>query len=107
MTMTEYFHLLTDENYIQDKIRQISRYDKDDLVFGKIVSEQEMKQLGKFRLKNYNQKKTYMLKVLNQDGLDTHDYQSKIYAAWLNNEMIASIRLCHSTFESSHYLPDA
>lgn len=103
---SKYAHLLVDENYILDKMRHISKYNKDDLVFGKIVSEHDREQLGLFRLKNYQQKKPYMLNELDQYGLDEYDAKSTIYAAWLNHEMIASIRLGRSPFESNCFLPD-
>ena len=104
--LNNFSHLLDDEKYIRNKICHISQYKKDDLIFGKITSKKERDELGVFRLNNYWKKKPYMLNELDQQGFDSYDDQGSIYAAWLNNEMIASIRLCYSPFESNHFLSD-
>lgn len=102
----KYSHLLINEGFILKNIHRISKYNGPHLSFGIVSSDEEWRQLGIFRLQNYNHTKSYMLNEINENGLDQLDDLGTIYAAWLNNEMIASIRLCRYPFESNVLLQD-
>ncbi|RDI48649.1 hypothetical protein [Aquicella lusitana] len=74
------------------------------LFFGKLTTNDEWNQLGRFRRANYASKKPYMVAELDEKGLDRFDNSSIIYAAWLRDEMVASIRLCAYPFESCQFI---
>ncbi len=93
------------ENFIQLFSKSIIQHPKsDDIQFGKISSDEEWRQLGQFRQKNYQAKKPYMMTELNEDGKDCFDAHGQVYAAWLHDEMVASVRLCPHPFETEKLL---
>jgi len=69
-----------------------------------VTSQEDMKLVGSFRLNSYALKKSYMLNSLGADGLDELDDKSMVFAAWANNQIIATVRLCAYPFETSEFV---
>src|SRR3990167_1807919 len=80
--------------------------DKIPVTFSRLSSKEDWLTLGKFRLENYAIKKSYMVAELNSDGFDNYDRHARVYAAWLNKEIIASIRLCSFPFETLQFVSE-
>ncbi len=66
-----------------------------------VTSQEDLEKVGQFRLKAYEFKKPYMVNALDSKGLDILDNSSKVFAAWINNQVVATVRLSHFPFESS------
>ncbi|CDZ78425.1 hypothetical protein BN59_02735 [Legionella massiliensis] len=81
--------------------KTISGYSDPGMIsFSKIKTTEEFELLGRFRLKNYSLKRTYMVAELDKKGLDYLDKSSTSYAAWFEGEMVATVRLTPAPFES-------
>jgi hypothetical protein len=97
-------------NLNNDTILQLAKSviqinDRSNLHFSKITTEEDWFQLGQFRKNNYHYRKSYISLELDNNGIDSFDSNSLVYASWLNNKIAASIRLCPTPFESSRFIP--
>ncbi|WP_019217318.1 hypothetical protein [Legionella tunisiensis] len=90
---------------IQSVVTSILGCGHSDMIsFCQVKTADEFEYLGRFRLKSYSLKKAYMIAELDENGLDAFDNRSTIYAAWFENEIVATIRLTSAPFESSQLI---
>lgn len=76
----------------------------DNLHFGQIETEFDWSALRAFRLTNYAKSLKYMLNELNDEGTDSYDSHSFVFAVWLKGKVIASIRLTPFPFETTQFI---
>ena len=78
---------------------------QNTLRFSEVKTEDEWLKVISLRLKVYGEKNQYMLNELTS-GTDEHESRSSVYAAWLNDIPIATIRLTPYPFETMKYMEE-
>lgn len=81
---------------------------KEFITLSVIETEQQYEAVKKFRVSAYDAMDIpYTRFLINDDGSDSHDDRSIIFAAWLGHRVIATIRLTAWPFEICSYLEDS
>jgi hypothetical protein len=79
---------------------------EETLRFGLVTEPDELAEVGRLRLRVYQQKLPYLLQELSAEGLDGHDAHSFIFAAWRGDRMVASLRATRYPYETLRYVPE-
>lgn len=77
----------------------------EKVVFSEIKTRDEFEKVLQLRLKVYAHSNAYLLQELNA-GQDDFESRSVVYAAWVNDQPIATIRLTPYPFETLRHLDE-
>lgn len=92
------------EKIKQLKTALIRQFEEKYITFLRVSSENDYQKVLKLRLDVYGNTVQYMLKQIDATGSDEYDKEAYIYAACLNDKVIASTRLRPLPFETTRFL---
>lgn len=73
------------------------------IYFSEITTATDFKKIIALRLKLYEQSNPYLLDAL-QNGTDDLESRSVVYAAWIDHEIVATIRLTPHPYETTQFI---
>jgi hypothetical protein len=78
----------------------------ETLRFGLVKTPEELAAVGRMRLRVYRAKLPYLLQELAEDGTDAHDAHSFVFAAWREEQVVATFRATRYPYETLRYVPE-
>ncbi len=78
----------------------------EKLRFGWVKSPEELAAVGQMRLRVYQAKLPYLLRELSEDGTDSYDANSFVFAVWRGEQVVATLRATRYPYETLRYVPE-
>jgi hypothetical protein len=78
----------------------------EKLRFGLVKNPEELAAVGQMRLRVYQAKLPYLLRELSEDGTDSYDANSFVFAVWRGAQVVATIRATRYPYETLRYVPE-
>lgn len=92
-------------NVLCKHIININKLEFKNIEFSKVTTKNEWESIVNLRLKVYHKKNRYLLDEM-KSGVDNYDSRSYIYAAWINAQPVATIRLTPYPFETLKFISE-